>query len=76
MELELGLALPNNENDGYINRKSCKKYINRNPRFVCDEGDEVESKDSSLVMWSGQPNEDDDHKSRRVHVNEYVIFKY
>ncbi|KAL8498780.1 hypothetical protein ACS0TY_021925 [Phlomoides rotata] len=68
MELELGLALPN-INQSHMIKKSCKKYMIN--RFVYDD-DEVESKDSSLLVWSGQPNEDDDdgRKSRTSHVNE------
>ncbi|KAI3454210.1 hypothetical protein Pfo_010873 [Paulownia fortunei] len=74
MELELGLALPNQTpmmvkgldlNCGYngLEMEKDKGYKDnyQNPGFVDHEhgDDEVESKGLSLLLWSGQPNEED-----------------
>ncbi|KAL7150910.1 hypothetical protein ABFS83_05G145300 [Erythranthe nasuta] len=96
MELELGLALPNqsSSSSGHVMVKglqldlnsssSTTTYQNNLPRFlyqdVCSDHDhqqEVESKDLSLLLWSGQPNEQDDdpppHKwTNLLHLNDDV----
>ncbi|GFP83324.1 auxin-responsive protein iaa29 [Phtheirospermum japonicum] len=91
MELELGLALPNqnhpmvldlncgynnnnnnNNNNGLeIGKKNHGVFVDRDQHDVGDdEEEEVESKGLSLLLWSGQPNEEDDgERWRRLHVN-------
>ncbi|KAL3633589.1 hypothetical protein CASFOL_022351 [Castilleja foliolosa] len=77
MELELGLALPTQThhpmmldlNFGYniinneieIGKKNYRGIIDRDQHDVCVD-EEVESKGLSLLLWSGQPNEEDDEQ--------------
>ncbi|KAL3646039.1 hypothetical protein CASFOL_011219 [Castilleja foliolosa] len=80
MELELGLALHynnnnNNNNNGVeIGKKSYPGFVDRDQHDLGDDEEEVESKGLSLLLWSGQPNEEDDddpwRSRRRVNLGE------
>lgn len=75
MELELGLALPNptpmmgkgldlnscSNEMGFHEKRDCNKYSHRDSSSVVDDdGEEVDSKSLSLLLWSGQPSDEDD----------------
>ncbi|EYU32350.1 hypothetical protein ABFS82_05G141600 [Erythranthe guttata] len=93
LELGLGLPNQSSSSSGHVmvkglqldlNSSSSTTYQNNLPRFlyrdVCSDHDhqeEVESKDLSLLLWSGQPNQEDDdpppHKwTNLLHLNDDV----
>ncbi|KAI3468016.1 hypothetical protein Pfo_024679 [Paulownia fortunei] len=86
MELELGLALPNHtpmmikgldlncSNNGLEMENNLKARKDQKWGFLDDQhGIEVENKALSLLLWSGQPDEEDDdrpQKWRKLNVND------
>ncbi|CAA3032650.1 auxin-responsive protein IAA29-like [Olea europaea var. sylvestris] len=56
MELELGLALPN--------QTPMKTVSDLKQKCKFAEADEIENKKLCLLLWSGQPNEEEDDRRR------------
>ncbi|KAG8381746.1 hypothetical protein BUALT_Bualt05G0004600 [Buddleja alternifolia] len=85
MELELGLALPNHSPMAMKGLDLNCSYSNNGMEIEKNKGyqkpadcflDEVESKDLSLLLWSGQPNKEEDgppEKWRKFHLNDENI---